>query len=334
MKIKKRVIFSRHGLRYPLFYRDILLKEFKKDVIKWDFSDEDMGILTKKGEVIEYRFGQELKDMLNIKEDTSIHITSNSTKRTYLTAKLLSTAMFPYRNIEPEYLYKDFSKLESKYNIVFFDENILNHDIPKEIDKKLFPIYTKIEELLELKKGTITNNPTYIFIDDNGYTQVRGALRIATDLSDLCVLKYYEGFDYEDIFKSDNFIEDLRYILDAKDQFLDMIFADKAYIEASQDHAFNIFKKEILNDKELSIVVGHDSNISTILSTLNIEYSRNEYTLEKYPIGSKLILEIFEDNTYKLYYSYFSYEDIRNTGFGKPIMELLKTGYINEIMEK
>ncbi|WP_156286221.1 histidine phosphatase family protein [Oceanivirga salmonicida] len=178
MKIKKRIIFSRHGLRYPLFYHESLLKIYGKDIINWDFPNELMGHLSKKGEVIEFLFGQELKEILNLNDNMKIRVLCNSTHRTYHTSKLLCLGMNPFKEQVIDYKDKSFNKLDTRYNILFKENKILDYDKVKKIDEKLKDAYTRIEELLDLEKGTIVNKKSNIYLDDTGYLHVKGALSL------------------------------------------------------------------------------------------------------------------------------------------------------------
>ncbi|WP_197035257.1 histidine phosphatase family protein, partial [Oceanivirga salmonicida] len=191
---------------------------------------------------------------------------------------------------------------------------------------KLKDAYTRIEELLDLEKGTIVNKKSNIYLDDTGYLHVKGALRLATDISDLFILKYYENFPLDKIFKSDDFMKDLRLISTVKDEFLDLIFGDTKYIKESKENAYLLLSDEIKKDNDLTLIVGHDSNLSCIMSMLDIDYKLNENMIEKYPIGAKLLFNIFEDDTYELYYVYYNYNDIREIKYNKPIMEKIKKG--------
>ena len=146
----------------------------------------------------------------------------------------------------------------------------------------------------------------------------------------LFILKYYEGFDQKEIFESDNFIEDLKFMAKAKDEFLDCIFADKDYQNLAKSNVFdNILLKELKEENRNSLIVGHDSNLSVIMSKLGIDYKINENSLEKYPIGAKLIFKVYEDNSYDLYYAYFDYKSMRDLNSKKDlIIEFLKKGQL------
>lgn len=329
MKVKKTVIFSRHGLRYPLIFKKNFIEVFGKDITNWNFSDEKMGLLTHKGELIEHKFGINLKNSLD--NFNLEYIFCNSMERTYLTAKAISLGICPYKNNKIEYKYDDFSQMDYDFclKIKNFSSKIIDDMKIEEIDKKLLPIYTRMEELLKVEKGTISNKKTNIYLGEDNFIHVRGALKIATDVCDLFILKYYEGFPENEIFESNNFLEDLKFLAIAKDVFLDCIFANKDFYENSYSNVFdNILMKELKSDRKDALIVGHDSNLSLILSKLGINYTTNIESIEKYPIGAKLIFKIYEDNSYDLYYTYFKPEAMRNLNNNEIILEYLKRGQL------
>lgn len=327
MKIKKTVIFSRHGIRYPLIYKKQFIDLFGTDITNWDFSDEQMGVLTDKGELLEHKFGIKLKKLLgNIDLD---NIFVNSMKRTYLTARSISLGLNPYKIIKINTKIPDFSEMDLDFCLRIDPTNTVKQKGEK-IDKNFMPIYTRMEELLKVKKGTISNLKTTFHLDEIGFLHVRGALKVATDICDLFILKYYEGFSENEIFVSDNFIEDMKFMAKAKDEFLDCIFADTDYQNVAIANVYdNVLLKELKSDNKDALIVGHDSNLSVIMSKLGINYKTNKNSLEKYPIGAKLIFKIYEDNSYDLYYTYFDYKSMRDLNSKKDlIVEFLKKGQL------
>lgn len=320
MEIKKIVIFSRHGLRYPLITNEKMFEYVGKNILNWEFEES---ILTPKGELLEYEFGKFLKkylDNLNFEIKTK-EIYTNSLKRTVLTAKILALSMYPFENIDIKYIYKDLnSYLDERFNLRINKEDV-NYSKLMKMDEKLKPLYNKVEKILGLNKNSIAKIGSKIEIDDIGIMLGKGAFKIATDIVDMFILKYYENFKENDIFESDNFKEDLREISKIKDTFLDVIFGDVEYIEKSKENPYKLLKEYINNDVDLSIIVGHDSNISTILAMLNIENKGNDF--EKYPIDSKLVFKVYKDNSFDLDMMYYSIDKIRNFNNEYPIIEKL-----------
>ncbi|WP_156300273.1 histidine phosphatase family protein [Streptobacillus canis] len=323
MKLKKVLIYSRHGIRYPLFNLEEISKVVDPEKIKWDFED---AVLTKKGEILEYEFGKYLKKYLD-KLDINIltkEFHTNSMKRTVLTSKLLALAMFPFEDIETEYMFKDLSKLDINYNILLTPE-VVNLKKLEESDKKLRHSYNLIEASLGIEKDSIYNLKSGVTIDERGIIYSDGAFRYGTDLVDMYILKYYEGFKYDEIFRSNDFRKDLKEMSKVKDALLDLLFADKEYIAHSVSNAYQLMLRHARNGVDLSVIVGHDSNIATILSALDVNTEGIGNEFEKYPIGSKLVFKIYEDDSFDLDMLYYDVDRIRYMEDRDPICKTLLT---------
>lgn len=319
MQVKKILIFSRHGLRYPLTNNS--------DISNWLY-EYKLGDLTDKGELFEYLFGKKLKKMLNIHDEENVLFISNSMRRTYLTAKILAQAIIPYKNSKINMKHQDFNKVDDRFNFLVKNKNIYTNEMTEKVDKRLKPVYDKMEEILSLEKGSISSDKTNILVEDDGFLVVNGAIRRATDICDSFLLQYYEGYSKDNIFKSDNFISDLKLMTTAKDEFLDLLFANDEFIDNSKVNICHLVGEELFNyDNKVTLIVGHDSNLSTLMKKFNVNYVYpNNISIEKYPVGAKLIFKIFDDNSYEIYYSYFKYEDIRNMNAENPVMILIKQG--------
>ena len=116
--MKKLIIFSRHGLRYPLLKYESMQGIISEKDVNWDFEE---GMLTEKGEILEFKMGIFLRKYIEKfgKKLKKIEFSSNSIKRTVATAKILATSMFPYREIEIKFKDKTFSTMEKDFNIYF-----------------------------------------------------------------------------------------------------------------------------------------------------------------------------------------------------------------------
>ena len=322
MKLNKVIIFSRHGLRYPLLNYADKQGIITPEEVNWEFSD---GVLTPRGEILEYRFGQYIREYLkNLDfEIKTKKIRSNSLKRTVLTAKILSLALFPFENIKVEHRYDDFNIIETDFNINIFDEDI-NRDKLRKVDEDLRPLYNRLEEILNIEKDTIYNKGSDILVNDQGFIYSHGAFKIATDIVDLYILKYYENFKEEDILRNLDLRKEIKKLSEIKDRLLDVIFADMEYILKSEKNAYNLVQEELKNDKDFTLLVGHDSNIATILSALNVDTTNLGNEFEKYPIDSKLVFKVYEDDSFDLDIMYYEIDDIRNMSGVPTCKNLLK----------
>lgn len=314
--MKKLIIFSRHGLRYPLLKYESMQGIISEKDVNWDFEE---GMLTEKGEILEFKMGIFLRKYIEKfgKKLKKIEFSSNSIKRTVATAKILATSMFPYREIEIKFKDKTFSTMEKDFNI-YLDSLDINKDKLKKLDYRLKPRYERLEKILNIEDGTFLNIGSNIKIGENGFLMSDGAFKIATDIVDMYILKYFEGFKEQNIFKSDNFYKDLEYISEIKDSLLDTIFGDLDYINDSPTEITKLIQSKINSEIDLDVIVGHDSNIATIFAKLgiNLDYK----ILEKYPIGAKLLFKVYDDNSFDLELIYYKPESIRNMNNDNPVI--------------
>lgn len=314
--MKKLIIFSRHGLRYPLLKYESMQGIISEKDVNWDFEE---GMLTEKGEILEFKMGIFLRKYIEKfgKKLKKIEFSSNSIKRTVATAKILATSMFPYREIEIKFKDKTFSTMEKDFNI-YLDSLDINKEKLKKLDYRLKPQYERLEKILNIEDGTFLNIGSNIKIGENGFLMSDGAFKIATDIVDMYILKYFEGFKEQNIFKSDNFYKDLEYISEIKDSLLDTIFGDLDYINDSPTEITKLIQSKINSETDLDVIVGHDSNIATIFAKLgiNLDYK----ILEKYPIGAKLLFKVYDDNSFDLELIYYKPESIRNMNNDNPVI--------------
>lgn len=314
--MKKLIIFSRHGLRYPLLKYESMQGIISEKDVNWDFEE---GMLTEKGEILEFKMGIFLRKYIEKfgNKLNKIEFSSNSIKRTVATAKILATSMFPYREIEVKFKDKTFSTMEKDFNIYLGSLDI-NKEKLKKLDDRLKPQYERLEKILNIEDGTFLNIGSNIKIGENGFLMSDGAFKIATDIVDMYILKYFEGFKEKNIFKSDNFYKDLEYISEIKDSLLDTIFGDLDYINDSPTEITKLIQSKINSETDLDVIVGHDSNIATIFAKLgiNLDYK----ILEKYPIGAKLLFKVYDDNSFDLELIYYKPESIRTMNNDSPVI--------------
>ncbi|WP_406617487.1 hypothetical protein [Mycoplasmopsis adleri] len=307
--MKKILIFSRHGLRYPFFTKTKSLDFFNKDILNWN--DENVGnpTLTKKGALIELKFSQWLKDYLKITNNTNLKVIANSTYRTFETAQLLSLGLKP--GIETKIDCKDntFKNEDEWFQLKYLNEDYIDWSKLHEYDKTSQDIYKKVNELFKLDNCKYNNEATNFELAPEWY-KTSGPLFMSSSWSDVLQLKYYLGFPEKEIFNSKNFIHDLKHLLKAKDRVIDFIFANEKLIKDSEKNVYKLIKHEAQKIEDITLIVGHDTNIATILHMLDIKMPEHNQ-LEKYPIGSKLIFQFNDDNTFNLDYAFFDYDDIR-----------------------
>lgn len=318
----RKIIFGRHGIRYPFPTKDISIKWFGKDLINWEFENEKVATLTDNGAILELHLGQFLRNHLKL-DNNEIKIICNSTLRTYQTAKLLAMGMQPKKDPVIECADKTFSKRDERFDLKHLDESYIDWDLFSKFDNMSKKAYELIKEKFDLDKEVpFLTEETSFELTKGGYKS-SGKFFKAASLSDILLAKYYYGIKNDKIFKSNNFIDDLKTMVEVKDRFIDFLFQNKKLIDDTKTNAYKFLKEEFRKCEDTTLIIGHNTNISTLLSALDIKMP-DHGQLEKYPIGSKLIFYIKDDDSFDLEYIFYDHKDIKNMTLNKP--KVLKLG--------
>ncbi|MBZ4195247.1 histidine-type phosphatase [Mycoplasma tauri] len=317
----RRIIFSRHGLRYPFHAEEKWDTLFNKKIVSWNFDKSLSAHLSEKGAMIELAFGQFLKKYLNVTKETTLKVIANSTSRTFETAQLLSLGLKPASDININCLDKSFMKDTPDFNVSHEEGSSIDINLIKKYDKKAEKegVFKKINELFNLDANCRYNKDEYWSIFTDGWFKTKGRLFYSSSFSDILQLKYYFGHNYDEIFKSDNFVNDLKIMLKSKDYVLDLLSGDKEKIINSDHSIYKLIKKEFKNNDDITLIVGHDTNIASIFAALELNMPEHGQ-IEKYPIGSKLIFTINDDESFDLEYLFYTHEDIRNMNLDMPMI--------------
>nr|AOG29669.1 histidine acid phosphatase family protein [Mycoplasmopsis bovis] len=310
----KRIILSRHGVRYPFEFRDKFKNIFSKDIVNWNYDSTLNANLTNKGALLELLFAKFLRKYLCINNDNIINIVANSTSRTYETARLLSLGLVPGRQIKIECSDLSFAKRDPWFELNYPNQSYINNDRVNEFDQKAakLGIYDKFKEIFNLDNECLyMQSNTTLSYAEGEWLKPSGKLFYSSSTSDVMQSMFYDGFKESEIFRSQDFISDLKLILKAKDFVIDLIWNNPKLVLESEKNIYQLLKSCFYSNSDLNILVGHDTNIATVLGVLDIEVPELNQ-LEKYPIGSKLIFSVYDDKSFDLELAYFDYQDIRN----------------------
>ncbi|MGR6424751.1 histidine-type phosphatase [Aeromonas veronii] len=196
----------------------------------------------------------------------------------------------------------------------------LNHD--------LRPSYKLAEKIVDYKnsydcKGELNcdlaKSPTELSVKIDQEPGVSGPLRTGTIISDAIILQLYEGFPMNQVgwgkIKNGT---DWKSLVEIKDWYTDVLFSAPTvakhiskplvrYINGIMDNK---------NSAKFNLLVGHDSNIASLLAALDIKEYNLPEQYEKTPIGGKVVFQRWVDNEtkkelMKVEYFYQTTEQIR-----------------------
>lgn len=345
--LKQVVLISRHGLRAPLATGDSTLgKSSAHPFPKWTTKGS---WLTPKGEVLEVYFGNYIKSWLInnhlFKKDVcpsreNITIYTNSKQRTIATGEFFAAGAFPGCNIPVENR-EALGKMDYTFSPVIRDgsnefKKIALKAMAKEasptgidgMNKELKPAYDLLNEIVDYKhsyackkegKCDIASIPTVLKFNRDKEPGISGPLRLGTIISDAFILQYYDGYPMKDVAwgKIKNNEEWLR-LAKIKDKYGEVLFGAPEVAKHVAKPLLDYVDKTIKVDgkKQLTVLVGHDSNVVSVLSALDVKPYVLPDTFEKTPIGGKIAIERWTGphgkNLVRLEYIYQSSDQIRN----------------------
>ena len=325
------VVLSRHNIRAPLSGKNSILGKITTH--QWTDWTANASELTLKGGVLETMMGQYFRKWLedeglfqdgNCPSTDEVNIYANSMQRTIATAEYFQAGFLPTCN---QNFYHRFSS--SKMDPLFFPRftkvsEAFKQQAMKEINamggrkgivginESLKPSYTIIEKITDMKNSPAGKEDSKYSSFDDYNTQLifnlgeepnlAGSLKTANTIADALILQYFEvADDKEAAFGHDLSTKDWENISRVKDVYGDMLFS-APIVAVNVAHPLLMYMKDELQSKQrkFTFLVGHDSNIASILSALEVEeYSLPNTIEKKTPIGSKLVFEKWQDKQTK-----------------------------------
>lgn len=350
-ELEQVVMFSRHGLRAPLVDSgSVLAKSTPKT---WPVWETKGGFLTPKGGILENNFGHYIhswmveeklftKDTCPSQEETFIY--ANSLQRTLATAQYFALGAFPGCDVKIRHL-DEIGVMDPTFNPIIHDDSeefvknaltAMNAEAGPEgldgLNKQLKPAYDLLMKLTDYKRSATCEQDTRCDLnaEQGKFSVVKdkepgvtGALRIGTSISDAFILQYYEGYPLKDVawggIRSD---AEWKMLANIKDRYGEVLFGSpivaKDVATPLLQHLDIIFTdSSMVTPVKFNMLVGHDSNVVSLLSVLKFKDYQLPGQFEKTPIGGKIVFERWKDKTndkdlMKVEYIYQTKEQIRD----------------------
>jgi glucose-1-phosphatase len=344
-QLEQVLMMSRHNLRAPLADNgSVLAQSSKKAWPKWDVPG---GQLTTKGGVLEVYMGRYTREWLAqqglIKEDVcpttdEVYAYANSLQRTVATAQFFITGAFPGCDI-PVSHQDEMGTMDPVFNPVItdgseaFNKQALTAMNGAGEKLALKPAFQRLEKIIDYKNAPacegkkqcdLSSDNQNKFSAENGKEpNVSGPLKVGNSLVDAFTLQYYEGMPLDQVawgqIKTPEQWKELSAI---KNGYQDTLFTSP---EVARDVAAPLvdYIRSMLVDEDkasapkVTLMVGHDSNIASLLTALDFK----PYTLpeqnERTPIGGMIQFQRWHDKKndrelVKVEYVYQSTEQLRN----------------------
>ncbi len=344
-QLEQVLMVSRHNLRAPLADNGSLLTQVtRKTWPAWEVPD---GQLTTKGGVLEVYMGrytrewlaqQGLVDKAECPKSDDVFAYANSLQRTVATAQFFITGAFPGCDVQVNHQ-DEMGAMDPVFNPIItgtdkaFNQQALAAMTADSEKLALKPAYEQLEKMVNSRNSAFCNGKKQCdafsreqnkFIADNGKEPgVTGPLKTGNALVDAFTLQYYEGLPLEQVawgkIKTPEQWTELSAI---KNGYHDTLFSDPAVARDVAAPLVDYIRNLLVNlDQEnapkVMLMVGHDSNISSLLNALAV----NPYTLtnqfERTPIGGMVQFQRWMDKKnkrelVKVEYVYQSTQQLRD----------------------
>lgn len=343
-QLQQVLIMSRHNLRAPLANNGSVLEQSTPNA--WPEWNVPGGQLTTKGGVLEVYMGHYMREWLAEQKlvsagecpaSDSVYVRANSLQRTVATAQFFISGAFPGCDV-PVHHQEKMGTMDPLFNPVITDESDAFGQqavSAMETQRKQYALgesYALLEKITRYRESPACKEKQQCSLADGKETfsakyqqepGVSGPLKVGNSLVDAFTLQYYEGFPLDQVAWGEIKTEQQwRVLSKLKNSYQDTLFT-------SQQVARNVAKplvkyldnalvEEADSAAKITVLVGHDSNIASLLTALEFKPYQLHDQNERTPIGGKIVFQRWHDATanrdlMKIEYVYQSSDQLRNT---------------------
>ncbi|KZT45087.1 bifunctional glucose-1-phosphatase/inositol phosphatase [Klebsiella michiganensis] len=342
-QLQQVLIMSRHNLRAPLANNGSVLEQsMPKSWPEWDVPG---GQLTTKGGVLEVYMGHYMREWLaqqglvtsgECPPENAVYAYANSLQRTVATAQFFITGAFPGCGVTVHHQEK-MGTMDPTFNPVIVDDSAaFSEKAVQAMEKErqgmqLGESYKLLEAIIDYRNSPSCKEKQQCSLSEGKdtfsakYQQepgVSGPLKVGNSLVDAFTLQYYEGFPKDQVawgeIKTD---KQWQVLSKLKNGYQDSLFTSPEVARNVAKPLVKYIDNALVGDAakaaKVTLLVGHDSNIASLLTALDFKPYQLHNQYERTPIGGKLVFQRWHDNggnrdLMKIEYVYQSTEQLRN----------------------
>lgn len=343
-QLEQVLVMSRHNLRAPLANNGSVLAQSTPKA--WPQWDTPGGLLTTKGGVLEvymgHYFNAWLKQAGILPQEgcpaaDSVYVYANSLQRTVATAQFFTNGAFPGCDISVHHQEK-MGEMDPTFNPIItnssetFNQQALSAMNAELASLKLDASYKQLEQIIDYKDSpackidkqcNLATEPNKMSAVPGKEPGVSGPLKVGNSLVDAFMLQYYEGFPMKDVAWGKIVTpHQWQQLAKLKDGYQDSLFTSSVVAQNVAKPLLTYINSALISEckadsPKLTVLVGHDSNIASLLSAMKFKPYELPKQYEKTPIGGKLVFQRWHDSKsdrelLKIEYVYQSTEQLRN----------------------
>ena len=346
-QLKEVVVLSRHNIRSPLSGNGSVLEQLTPHAwFKWTSGPSELSL---RGGELETLMGQYFRQWLvseklmqnnETPSAKEMRFYANSMQRTLATAQYFSSGMLPVANVRIEHRYK-LNHMDPVFNpqLTYVSEPFKQAALSQiqqmggekgltGVEETLQDSYALLEKVLDLKDSPLAKkegkehfqiNDTQIILNLNAEPAMKGSFKMANQASDAFILQYYEEPDVKKAAFGETLTQkDWEQIARIKDVYGDVLFTAPVVAVNVAHPLLKLIRKELARKhRKFTFLCGHDSNIASVLTALEVvPYEAPKSIERKTPIGSKLVFSKWAGKDGQEYVSlnliYQTAEQLRN----------------------
>lgn len=342
-QLQQVLIMSRHNLRAPLANNGSVLEQSTPK--SWPEWDVPGGQLTTKGGVLEVYMGHYMREWLaqqgvvtsgECPPENAVYAYANSLQRTVATAQFFITGAFPGCGVTVHHQEK-MGTMDPTFNPVITDDSAaFSEKAVQAMEKErqgmqLSESYKLLEEMTDYRNSPSCKEKQQCSLSDAKdtfsakYQQepgVSGPLKVGNSLVDAFTLQYYEGFPKDQVAWGEiNSDKQWQVLSKLKNGYQDSLFTSpevaRNVAKPLVKYIDNVLVGDAAKSAKVTLLVGHDSNIASLLTALDFKPYQLHNQYERTPIGGKLVFQRWHDKSgnrdlMKIEYLYQSTEQLRN----------------------
>lgn len=341
-QLQQVLMMSRHNLRAPLANNGSVLEQSTAQ--SWPTWDVPGGQLTTKGGVLEVYMGHYLREWLAAQglvqsgecpTNDSVYVYANSLQRTVATAQFFVTGAFPGCDI-PVHHQEKMGTMDPTFNPVItdgsaaFEQKAIQSMENQRQQYKLNDSFDLLDQIAGYKNSPSCKEKQQCDLNaakdkfSAKVTQepgVSGPLKVGNSLVDAFTLQYYEGFPLDQVawgqIKTDR---QWRVLSELKNGYQDTLFTSPAVARNVAAPLVSYIQQSLVKKDgapKVTVMVGHDSNIASLLTALAFKPYELPNQYERTPIGGKIMFQRWHDKNanrdlMKVEYVYQSSEQLRD----------------------